>query len=151
MQYDHKQYGIIHWILFGIGILDAVIMLVVLQFVHEPIIYAVIGFSAFLFITLGYLFQYLHVYDDGQGLQIQFGPLKLFYTNIEYKDIEEVEIEKSPWIAGIGYHFIRNGKVLNIKGRDCVKITLKNGKLVYVGSDQTDELKSFIDKMLLSY
>lgn len=78
----------------------------------------------------------LTVQDVGNCLSIRFGPLPVLGTRIRYADISLVEPARSNLVDGWGVHWIPGkGWIFNLWGFDCVRVILKSGKSVRIGTD----------------
>jgi hypothetical protein len=87
----------------------------------------------------------LTVADEGDCLAIRFGPLPLFRRRVRYDDIEQVEKGRSVFLDGWGIHYsVRGGWVWNIWGRDCVVVHLTGGRVLRIGTDDAENLISFL-------
>jgi len=86
----------------------------------------------------------LTVADEGDHLDIRFGPFPLFRKRIVYADIVEVEKGRTNFLDGWGIHWNPwHGWVWSIWGYDCVVIRLKRGT-IRVGTDDPDGLAEFL-------
>jgi hypothetical protein len=106
-------------------------------------------FLGLLILVLGASFHHLTVEDQGEKLLITFGPIGLFRRRIKYGDIVSVEAGRTTILDGWGIHVsLKGGWVWNIWGRDCVVIRLRNGGILRIGTDDTENLLSFLAKRL---
>jgi hypothetical protein len=152
--YDHVQYGFIHYIvaLGGAGCFAAALLS---------------GADSLQFITLiaaagammaaGGCFVYLRVSDCGDSLGIRFGPLSLFGTSIRYDNMASAEVSRTTFLHGWGIHGIPFWSVTyNIRGYDCVRVTLKRRHGVFrfscinIGTDDAAGLASFLSSKIAS-
>lgn len=93
----------------------------------------------------GLSFRHLTVEDAGDRLTIRFGPLPLFRRTLRYADIEKVEVGWTHLLDGWGIHYsIRGGCVWNLWGWDCVAVYLKDGRRLWIGSDDAPGLAHFL-------
>ena len=123
--YRHRQRAPWHLVLDAIG----VALLVAAWLSIEPpfVRWFLVGMAA-LFLLLGASFRHLTVEDQGDHLDIRFGPLPLFRRRVRYVDIRDVEVGKTMLLESWGVHMSpRGGWVWNIWGRDCVVIHLERG------------------------
>jgi hypothetical protein len=91
-------------------------------------------------------FHHLAVVDEGDRLAIRFGPLPLFSRTVDYTNIDKVELGRTLILDGWGIHYsIRGGWVWNLWGRDCVVLSLKDGGVLRIGSDDSANLKRFLE------
>ena len=79
-----------------------------------------------------------------KGRHWQFvGPLPL-RTAIRYDDIRQVEIGRTTLLDGLGIHLSLRRVGVEPVGRDCVVLHLRNGGILRIGSDDTENLAGFI-------
>ena len=139
--YRHTQKAPWHYLLDAIG----VGVLVTAMLSNEPLYahWLMAGLGT-LFLLLGASFQHLTVEDQGNHLDIHFGPLPLFRRSIPYEDIRGIEVGRTMFLDGWGIHVsLRGGWVWNIWGRDCVVIRLERGTL-RVGTDDVANLAAIL-------
>jgi len=143
-EYDHTQTGRFEWLLY---VMAAGMLLAVIVMPYHPVgTYALAG-SALFMLLLSLTSRNLNVRDERHGVLIQFGPVHVFKKRIEYKDIVEVRADRSTWIDGWGVHWNpRHGWIWNIWGFDCVRLTLANGRVFRVGTDEPQKLTEFLKK-----
>jgi hypothetical protein len=90
-------------------------------------------------------FHHLTVVDLGDVLAIRFGPVPLFRKTVQYADIVKVEVGRTLLLDGLGIHMsIRGGWVWNLWGRDCVVVHFRNGGVLRIGTDDTENLARFL-------
>ncbi len=95
-------------------------------------------------ILLSFAFGALTIADGGDRLLVRFGPLVIFRKEIPYREIETVERARSPLLAGLGIHWTPRGWLWNVGGLDCVRIVLRGGKGMLLGTDDPDGLLAYI-------
>ena len=145
VSYRHTQWAPWYLVLDAIG----VALLVAAWLSHEPLFarWLMVGLGT-LFLLLGASFQHLTVEDQGDHLDIRFGPLPLFRRRVRYEDMRDVEVGRTTLLEGWGVHLsLRGGWVWNIWGRDCVVIHLERGTL-RVGTDDTRNLAEFLGRRI---
>lgn len=141
--YRHTQGAPWHWMLdaFGVGLLVA-------AWLSDEPVYArwlMLGLAS-LFLLLGSSFRHLTVEDQGDHLEVRFGPIPLFRRRVRYEDVRAVEVGQTMLLDAWGIHMsLRGGWVWNIWGRDCVVIHLDRSTL-RVGTDDAENLASFLKK-----
>jgi hypothetical protein len=95
-------------------------------------------------VFLAAAFHHLTVADEGDRLDVRFGPLPLFRRTVRYDEIESVEMGRTMILDGWGIHYsLRGGWVWNIWGCDCVVLHLKRGVL-RIGTDDVEGLARFL-------
>lgn len=98
-------------------------------------------------LALASAFHYLEVSDQGEMLRIRFGPLPLFKRQVDYEDVESVTVTRTTVLDGWGIHYsMRGGWVWNIWGRDCVEIEFRNGRRLWIGSDEAQKLADWLEE-----
>jgi hypothetical protein len=101
---------------------------------------------AFLFLLLGSSFRHLTVEDQGEHLEVRFGPIPLFRWRVRYEDVKGVEVGRTLPLDGWGIHMsVRGGWVWNIWGRDCVVLHLDRSPL-RIGTDDAENLAGFLKR-----
>lgn len=86
-----------------------------------------------------YTFRSMTVSLDEHHLNITFGDwLNLKQIKLAY--IEEVETRRMSPLSGWGIHYVGDGWLYNVYGLDAVRVTMKSGKVIYVGTDEPDLL-----------
>ncbi|MFC1679731.1 hypothetical protein ACFL2T_05925 [Elusimicrobiota bacterium] len=154
MSYDHTQEGMLGTILIAAGlftIADAIFFCTWLPAkppsLNWLIFFLVSGLGVFIMV-LGRVFAQLRVHDDGDGLEVRFGPLGNFGTRIPYADITRVEPAESSLIDGWGIHWMPGkGWLYNVSGYHCVRITMGE-KIVRVGTDDLPQLIEFLNSKI---
>ena len=144
-QYDHTQRGKLHYVLHLSALAVAAICLIKIPGAGARIMIccvigttAVIEFFAFTCATL-------RVYDDQDCLKLEYGPLPLLKNRIAYEEIVATKPARSKIIDGWGIHYIPGrGWTYNVWGFDCVELTMIDGKLIRVGTDDADGLNAFL-------
>ncbi len=140
--YRHVQNSPLHFLIY---LLAAVMFLFAWQIRNDAAPSIAVGVVALLMFLLALSFQTLTVSDDGAHLDIRYGPLNVFGTHIKYADIASAEPGTTSLIDGWGIHFIPfRGWTFNLWGFECAKITLKNNKVIRVGTDDSEHLVQFL-------
>lgn len=148
-EYDHTQYGKIHFLLQ----IPAVICLAVSYFLFERATSATVILISVGSILLLFSFAmiWLRVHDLGEHIKCTFGPIKLLSKKTAYSDIAEAYVSRSKLIDGWGIHKVPGrGWTYNLWGYDCVEFKLTNGKLMRIGTDDPENLASFIQSRISS-
>ena len=144
-QYDHTQQGKLHYVL-HLAALFVVIILVtsIPAAATQVIIWSVVGTTAviefFAFTCIS-----LRVYDDQDCLRLAYGPLPLLKARIAYEDIVACRCSRSKFIDGWGIHYIPGrGWTYNLWGFDCVELSMVDGKLIRLGTNDREALEAFL-------
>ena len=85
------------------------------------------------------IFSKLTINIDDVYVRAIFGP-GLTFRKIRLADIATCEPIRIRWWYGWGIHRTPYGWLYNVSGWDAVAITLRNGRLVSLGTDQPNEL-----------
>jgi len=140
--YDHTQRGIIHHVLWILGIS---LMVGALAGMARPAAVYGIAVGGVISFVATFTFCHLRVRDMGDYLDARFGPVGLFGTRIRYADITGVEVYKISTLDGIGVHYtMSKGWLFNIRGGGCVTVTLAGGKKRSIGTDEPKPLAGFL-------
>jgi hypothetical protein len=83
-----------------------------------------------------------------KGIYFRWAPYFRKYNFISHAEIEKAEERKSPF-GQYGFHLIPTyGRVHNVHGRQGVQLYLKNGKKIYLGSQDVIMLKKAVDRVI---
>lgn len=118
--------------------------------IWSSIISFVVMSAAFLFILSGRLVT--EIWTD--GIRYKFPPLIRKMRFIPIEEISKVEVSKyRPLIEFGGWGWRRRlllrKTAYNVRGRIGVRVTLKKGSQILFGTQQQDEMKRAVDKMLI--
>lgn len=139
-RYDHTQHGPV-WTAFAVGVAVALTGALLQTEVVERVLCLGI---ALVFAFLAACFATLTVRDQGEFLEVRYGPLPLWGTSLRYEDIRSVRATVSRWIDGWGIHWVPwRGWTFNIWGFRCVEVTTAKGT-VRIGSDDSEALAAFL-------
>lgn len=141
-QYDHTQHGPLVWLILAPA---TVILLVVALNTNDPTELMIIRVGGGVMAAFALSFTWLRIFDAGESLVAQFGPLPVFGKRIRYADITAAEPDRSSVIDGWGIHWVPfRGWTFNLWGFDCVRLTLANGRTVRLGTDDPAGLAEFL-------
>ena len=139
--YRHVQESPFHWLL---HLLAAFLFFVVWQTQKDPAPTIVAAVAAFAVLFFALSIRTLTISDQGEYLDVRYGPLNLLGTKIAYRDITAVEPGKTSVIDGWGIHFIPfRGWTFNLWGFECVRISL-GAKVIRIGTDDSANLAAFL-------
>lgn len=142
MNYSHTQRAPLHYILHAVGVVILASAWMARDQWPAVAILCVVAAVIFLF---GFMFAELTVRDEGDFLEIRFGPLPVFCFRIPYEEVQSVQRSRSSLIDGWGIHTIPGrGTTYNLWGFDCAKLDV-NGKTVRIGTDDVDRLVRFLE------
>jgi hypothetical protein len=139
-EYDHTQWSPMNWILLA----PAGILLVLSIFLDDAAA-VVMVVTALALGLVAYSFRSLRVFDYGNALALQFGPLPIFRKRFAYAEIVAADCDRSSVIDGWGMHWAPGrGWTYNLWGFDCVRLELTKGRTVRVGTDDPEGLAQFL-------
>lgn len=99
-------------------------------------------------LIIAFSFQELTISDEGDHLNVRFGPLPIFGSRIKYEDITAVERNRTMVMDGWGIHYIPfRGWTLNLFGFECVKIT-RGHRVLRVGTNDSANLTQLIESRI---
>ncbi len=90
---------------------------------------------------------------DEKGIYYRYKPFHKKYRNIKWDEIDKCYIRiYRPMMeyGGYGYRTAFNkkhGKAFNVRGKIGLQLELKNGDKILLGTQKSDELKSFLNKI----
>lgn len=85
------------------------------------------------------LFSSMTIELKGNELSIYFG-FGFWRKNINVLDIKETSIYQSKWYQGIGIRKLKDGWLYNASVGSALKLSLCNGKHIYIGCKHTERL-----------
>ena len=140
--YEHVQRSPVHFLLHLLAVFSFVVAWQIRNDTAPSIAVLIAGVVLFI---LALSFQTLTVSDnDGECLDVRYGPLNLFGTSIPYDEITDIEQGQTSLIDGWGIHFIPfRGWTLNLWGFECAKIWRGN-RIIRIGTDDSENLVSFV-------
>ena len=108
--------------------------------------FAVTAIMAFILFTLA-SFSTLAVVIDGQFLRVRFG-WGIFRKKFPLTEIAAARKVKNRWYYGWGIRlwFWPKMWIFNVSGFDAVELTMKNGKIYRIGTDEPDVLEEALLK-----
>jgi hypothetical protein len=109
---------------------------------------ALFGGGALMFL-LAFCFRELTVRDEGEWLDVHFGPIPLFRRKVVYANIERAERGRTTVLDGWGIHFSPQGGITwNIWGFDCVDVYFHKGRKLRIGTDDPAGLEAFLKQRI---
>lgn len=112
------------------------------------------GSVVVVFFTLGMLFLFwsikLMTLIDRSGVSFRFFPFQMKYRTIRWEEIEKYEVIKYRPIAdygGWGLRYGKGGKAYNVSGDRGLKLCLRSGKNLMIGTQKEEELRGFLEKL----
>ena len=112
------------------------------------IIYAVF----FFFFSLWFLRMRLRTEIDSEGIQWKFFLLEFKAHFLSWDEIEDYEVSKYKPLSfgGWGIKSSQKTKVYSTSGNYALKLKLKNGRYIYIGTQNPEELKDVLNKIHVS-
>jgi hypothetical protein len=108
----------------------------------------VIASTPFIFLALMvWLFGSLTVSVTGEGLEWHFGPGLLRWKR-RWEEIESVTLDRSSWMDGWGIRIGLFGVLFNVGGYDYLRVTLKSGKRLGIGTDDSEGLLAAVQTQI---
>lgn len=108
-----------------------------------PLAPVLLGHAALLLV-----FGTLTIELDAQGIEWRFGWLGKPRWQLALADIASVELARSSWLEGWGIRHTREGMLYNAHGFAAIRLHLRNGRSLRLGSDEPERLKAFIESRL---
>ena len=93
------------------------------------------------------LFRSLTVTGDDDLIKVRFGP-GLIRKNFRFEEIESAKPVRNRWWYGWGIRKIPRGWLFNVSGLDAVELSMKNGRIYRIGTDEPQILNEFIQRKL---
>jgi hypothetical protein len=119
------------------------------ELIWSSIISFIVMSSVFVFVLSGYLVT--EIWSD--GIRYKFPPLIRKMRHIPIKEIVDIKVEKYRPLMEFGgwgwrRRFITRKTAFNVRGSLGVRVTLKKGSQILFGTQQQDEMKRAVEKML---
>ena len=81
---------------------------------------------------------------DGEAVRWRYGLFGWPNWTLPLADIRQVEPARSSWIEGWGIRRTKEGMLYNARGPGAVRLTLKDGRRLRLGSDEPERLAAII-------
>lgn len=131
--YRHRQIG---WPALAGSVPPFVVGLIVVG-VGAPIGYVLVAAAPIVFLLLGWLT--VTVSDD--ALEARFG-VGVIGRRIALSRVSSARIVRNPWYFGWGIRWIPGGWLYNVAGFDAVEMTLADGGIFRLGTDEPAALEA---------
>jgi hypothetical protein len=145
--YSHSQFGWPMAIGSGLALAFATI---VLALVSDETRAAASWTIVALYATIGLAFAAfyrLSVTVDPERVRAVFG-IGLIRKEIPLTDVIRADVVRTRVLWGYGIHWTPSGWLYNVAGRHAVRLEVRGGKAVMIGTDEPDALKAAIDARL---
>lgn len=96
-----------------------------------------------------FLFYSLNITVDNSHVNWSFGP-GFWKKSLPLERIQSVSIVQTKWYYGLGIRHIASGWLYTVSGTTAIKLTLKGGTSIYLGTNDADQLMQVIDSRLAS-
>lgn len=135
--YQEKQWN---YPLFAILLLILLVQVLFLQHLHQQLRLGILMFP-----LLALLFGNLTVTLDRQAISWSFLWLHLPGWRIRLEDIASVEATSTRWMEGWGIKYTSTGMLYNVSGCGALRINLKNGKTLRLGTRDARRWLSYLE------
>lgn len=143
--YEHTQFGSVILFIMLIPVLGLVAAVAVSDAQPAALIPAVIV-TVFILFTM-VIFGSLTVKVSPEHVLLHFGP-GWPRRSIPVEQISGVRVVRNAAWMGLGIHFIHRGMIYNVSGLDGVEISLNNGRLVRIGTDEPAALARAVEAVM---
>ncbi len=143
MNYKHTQIGyLIIYVMVAIILLFGFILI---QAEFEPAVMIVMLFVIGILVS----FSSLAVSINETDLRVKFG-YGIFRKSFPLDEISSVRTVKNHWYYGWGIRawLWPRMVIFNVSGFDAVEITMKNGKIYRIGTDEPQELEQVLNQSI---
>ena len=127
--YRHTQVG---WVTLGSAVAGALLIVVLLGAVRQLPGAGLVALPVLLVLLL---FATLTVEVDSHELRARFS-FGFFRKRFALSDVRRFREVRNPWYYGWGIHKLRGGWIWNVSGYDAVELTMSDGSVWRVGTDE---------------
>lgn len=99
-------------------------------------------------VALLLVFGSLTIELDAHMIEWRFGLLGKPRWRMPLDNIASVELARTSWLEGWGIRHTREGMLYNAHGFGAIRLRLKNGRSLRLGSDEPEHLKTFLEARL---
>jgi hypothetical protein len=133
-RYRHRQIG---WVIIGVAVAPLVVMTTIALAAETSILLLpIVPVAAILS-----LFATLTVEVTDAAVEVRFGP-GWIRRRIPLGSIASVAAVTNSWARGWGLRMIPGGRLYNVSGFRAIQLTLADGQIVQVGTDDPEGLES---------
>lgn len=143
MNYQNKQLGTAFLVFMGVVI--SFIGLMAITEEQGTIILPVIIILA----IVAFLFSTLNITVNESSIKWSFGP-NFWNKSISLSDIKAVKVINTKWYYGLGIRLIPTGWLYTVSGLQAVELSLNDGSIINLGSNEPNKLASAIKEQLTS-
>lgn len=94
-----------------------------------------------------FTFRCLTVKVDDFNITLDFGKW-LRVKTISLDEVESCKVKRTHDVIGWGVHFVGDGWLYRVDGNEAVRLKLKNGEKIFIGTDQSLQLEEAINARL---
>lgn len=141
MNYQNKQLGTA-FLVFIAGLISFIGLMAITE-ERGTIILPVIAILA----VIALLFSTLNITVNDSCIKWSFGP-SFWKKSISLSNIRSVKVIKTQWYYGLGIRLIPTGWFYTVSGLQAVELSLNDGSIVSLGSNEPNKLASAIKEQL---
>ena len=135
-RYSHTQTG---RLLRLAALLPVPFAIIAAIFAPDTRVLAIAGPLIVIIAITGVIFSCLTIEIDTAALNWWFG-MGVWKKQIALEDIASAAAVRNPWWYGFGIHRTPRGWLYNVSGLDAVEISLRDGRILRLGTDEPNEL-----------
>ena len=135
-RYSHTQTG---RLLRLAALLPVPFAIIAAIFARDTRVLAIAGPLIVIIAITGVIFSCLTIEIDTAALNWWFG-MGVWKKQIALEDIASAAVVRNPWWYGFGIHRTPRGWLYNVSGLDAVEISLRDGRILRLGTDEPREL-----------
>jgi hypothetical protein len=140
-KYNHTQIGYLIIYVLGGSLMLMIFMMSKIEFDWvASLVFTIVALSLFLFYKLTVIIR-------DRIIEIKFG-LGLIKRTFKIDDIKSCRSVKTPWFWGWGIRLIPKGWMFNVSGFSSVELTMKNGSVYRIGTDEPEILEKYIQESI---
>ncbi|MBY6105514.1 hypothetical protein KUW19_03305 [Ferrimonas balearica] len=141
MHYHHRQRGTAM-----MAILAPILLFIAVQIGRDPTAVTITVFGLLAFVAVW--FNSLTVRVDNDAVRWHFGP-GFWRKSVPLAEIEQAEPIRTRWYWGLGIRMTPQGWLYNVSGLDGVRLQLRGGESIILGSDEPEALRQAIESARL--
>lgn len=139
--YQHRQFGLA---MLAIMIIPTLGLIAAVGLANQPAALPPLVIVLAVLISTMIIFGSLTVEVDARQISLYFGG-GLLRRAVPVEQIRQVKVVRNPLWMGLGIHFFPGGIIYNVSGLDAVELTLQDGRLIRIGSDEPGALAKAIE------
>ena len=143
-RYKHTQVG---WAIIGTVLIVLAIIYIVAGIRFGNITFGLLTAVSSVVFIVCMLFARMTVILDEEYLRVNFA-INIIKIKFRLSDIISCKVVKNPWYQPWGIHYGGGVWVYNVSGYDTVEITIRNGGIHRIGTNDQDNLETVISSLL---